>query len=426
MNARFLASNLLLNIDHRGGDATGAAWRTPKGTVATQKAAVRAPQLVSQLQLSQHARTAILHTRLTTLGSEKRNVNNHPVFNSGLVGVHNGMLWYDGNDIFDMLPNVARHGEVDSEAIFAAIANYEELGVKSHLEALELIEGSAAVAWMSTEVDDPWLHAARISGSPFCWAQTEVGSFIFASEMVAIEDACDMAGLRIEHKDSLLEGSYLAVKNGVVHVCDYFEVPTTTYYRTPARTSPSKSQAVTGWGSFTVPRRSLTGTFEDEPRVGPATDPITLSLSDFDANLVLASATGLSDRRKDAIEEWERVYHPDGSDECLTAAQWWDAMVRYHGFAKVGDVVWTSLRGDYAQGQIARVPHTFPHGEFVIRLVVDATREGGKEVVYVARQHDEFLIEGAERDALEQSFEDPDPDNESHDLLDEMEMPFAH
>jgi len=381
VNSRFLAANLLLNIDHRGGDASGAAWRTKRGTVSIQKAAVRAWKLLSDFQLSQHARTAILHTRFTTQGSEKNNINNHPVATSGLVGVHNGSLWNDA-DLFDRMPNVRRHGQVDTEAIFAAIANYSELGLSSPIDALEVIEGSAAIAWMTLDRNDPWLYAARISGSPFHWAQTEVGSFIFASEHEALVQAIEQAGMKVEKADSLLEGTFLTVKHGTIHGCEFFEPAWSRPTTTPARSYTGGT--VTGWGTHTVPRRV------EEPK---GTDPLTVGLDDFNPFFQLAEAEAPTNARRDAIERWEEQNHPASDPElCLTMAQWWDAMFQYHGFAKVGQTVYTDLCGQYARGQIAHVPNTFPEGEFILRLVVPSSREGGEEVVYVTRQYDEFAI----------------------------------
>lgn len=346
-----------------------------------QKAPVDAAKFINKhFGISKHARTALLHTRLATQGDKAYAVNNHPVCASGLVGVHNGMVWNDYAIFSDLSPKVHRIGRVDSEAIFVAIANHHELSLQSEVAALEVIEGSAAVAWMSAEVNDPWLHCARISTSPFVWAQTPRGSFVFASELEALRNAMDDSGLTIDVHGSLDEGTYLKVKEGVIHERTYF---------TPA---PSFRPASRQYGYSNVDttrtvRRTSTGQ--------PVTQPYLVTVEDFDPNLTVALAThdqhySVNSRREQAIDDFTNL------DEIgkLKPGDWWDLMNACHAHARVGSVVWTEFGGNMVPGQLMRLPSTFPLGEYIVRLTVpNKTRDEGVEVVFASRRSDEFITE---------------------------------
>lgn len=332
--------------------------------------------------ISKHARTALLHTRMATQGDKAYAVNNHPVCTSGLVGVHNGMVCNDYAIFSDLSPKVHRIGRVDSEAIFAAIANHHELSLQSEVAALEVIEGSAAVAWMSAEPNDPWLHCARISQSPFVWAQTPLGSFVFASELAALRSAMEDTGLTVDVHGSLDEGTYLKVKEGVIHERTFF---------TPAPSfRPASRQYGTGYSNVDTTRtvrRTSTGQ--------PVTQPYLLTVEDFDPNLTVALATSEQHRsastlRERAIDDFCNI------DEVALLAhdKWWDLMGACHAHARVGSVVWTEFGGEMVPGQLVRLPSTFPHGEYMLRLTVsNDAREEGVEVVFVSRRSDEFITE---------------------------------
>ena len=82
-NQSELASQMLLDIEHRGYHATGAAWINPQtGKRVITKAPVAATKFIQTnagKRVCLNAQTAILHTRWATQGSPTVNDNNHPI-----------------------------------------------------------------------------------------------------------------------------------------------------------------------------------------------------------------------------------------------------------------------------------------------------------------------------------------------------------
>jgi glucosamine 6-phosphate synthetase-like amidotransferase/phosphosugar isomerase protein len=182
VNVRGLAQDLLLDIESRGRDATGAAWFDGP-TVMVQKDALPAKQFVPHLEIPNSARNVILHTRAQTQGSHRNNDNNHPVVTGGIVGVHNGGVWNDDSLFRRMGIEDQRVGEVDTEAIFAAIAYGTEINPKTGkprlsadlLDILGEVNGSAAIAWLKVNGNPDVMELARISTSPLSFPK---GSYI--------------------------------------------------------------------------------------------------------------------------------------------------------------------------------------------------------------------------------------------------------
>lgn len=181
-----LARFLLIGIDHRGGDATGASWVDETReihdaiTVGPYRSWKRAYG-----NIVRNADMAILHTRFATQGSKKNPRNNHPIASGPVRLVHNGCIWND-NSVFRVYP-IARRGEVDSEAIAAAIRGEQKIG-GTVVEALEYVSGSMAIAWIDENRPDT-LNLARGDHSPLVVALTPGGSLLFASVESALKSA---------------------------------------------------------------------------------------------------------------------------------------------------------------------------------------------------------------------------------------------
>ena len=203
-----LAHNFLLGIEERGRHATGLAWHAGED-VWIDKAAVPATEFVRRMPEMSSARTFIGHTRWASQGSPDNPLNNHPIEAGGLVGIHNGVLSND-DDLFSLIGEGRRRGQVDSEAIFAFLA-YSGMAVD---DALQWMRGSAAVAWIDSDAPDV-LHLARVSSSPLTVAISEAGSLLFASTQKCLERFEKLGGV-IEQFVSLEEGTYLAVRHGEV------------------------------------------------------------------------------------------------------------------------------------------------------------------------------------------------------------------
>lgn len=183
-----LTRALLLGIEHRGKDATGVAFVSPSGRVRLAKRPEAASKFLGKRRgIGANAIVGLLHTRAATQGSPANPANNHPIAVGDVIGIHNGVLWNDG-DIFDTL-GTPRIAEVDSEAIFAALHHYDDAGA-----ALELVDGSYATAWV--DVTDPTvLHVARGYASPVVYLATKNGSVIFASTVSALKEGAFGAGM---------------------------------------------------------------------------------------------------------------------------------------------------------------------------------------------------------------------------------------
>jgi asparagine synthetase B (glutamine-hydrolysing) len=211
-----LAKCLLSGINPRGGDATGAAWfdsadrlhhHTVTGPYKAFRRAYRRP--------AQDAHLALLHTRFATQGSEHRQVNNHPLASGDLVLVHNGHISND-DEVF-AASHIARRGEVDSEAILAALRHGLKLG-RSVTDSLEVPSGGMATAWLDRN-DPHVLNLARGKSSPLAICQLAGGSIVFASTMAILKAAL---GNVIDTKADNLwwyeapEGMYLRFDHGLL------------------------------------------------------------------------------------------------------------------------------------------------------------------------------------------------------------------
>jgi glucosamine 6-phosphate synthetase-like amidotransferase/phosphosugar isomerase protein len=222
VNARNLASALLLGIEERGQHATGTAWDN-NGEVWISKAAIPASTYVHGDHVPVYARTFIAHTRWATQGSTQENANNHPIDVRGIVGIHNGCISND-DALFDLIGSQKRIAEVDSEAIFAMIL-HSGLEV---IDSLELLRGSAALAWYDS-TDTSVLHLARVSSSPLIFGVTDAGSLLFASTEKAVRKAAEQNGLTLSHVYATPEGFYYQVKDGQIIASQQFQ---TQYGRT--------------------------------------------------------------------------------------------------------------------------------------------------------------------------------------------------
>lgn len=214
INTRVVASSLLLAIETRGRDATGAAWLNADGdTVDLTKVPVTATSFLKHRteHLPTTTATMILHTRTGTHGSSQNRLNLHPVVHERIIGVHNGVLRNHGK----LFTNSKRKptAQVDSEGLMA-ILNTDE----HPTEVLGQIEGDAAIAWM--DLDEPEvLHLACVTGRPLCIGQTEEGSLIFASTVNAIRDAARAGGLKLAYEETVKEETYMRVVAGVIVEC---------------------------------------------------------------------------------------------------------------------------------------------------------------------------------------------------------------
>jgi len=225
-NQTGLTAQMLLDIEHRGQHATGAAWiNAATGNRVISKAAMSASKFIKTKtgrRACLDATTAILHTRFATKGTPQVNQNNHPIPRGKIVLTHNGHVNND-RELFKEL-KVKRHAQVDSEAIAALIA----FGDAPIVELLPRLQGTAALAWIEQGRSNT-LHLARVNSSPLWIGQTRTGSLVYGSTRETILNAAVMLDTSLDWEHSADEGEYFKVRNG--KILDYLKF---TPHRTPA------------------------------------------------------------------------------------------------------------------------------------------------------------------------------------------------
>lgn len=130
-----MSRKLALELETRGRDATGVYTSVRYGIIHKQPGPARSFDDYPK----KYGRVTFVHCRAATHGSPKENKNNHPIFGSKYVLIHNGVIR------MPRLKNYSYKGEVDSEIILSYI---EKMGVK---EGLKQLEGSAALAFCKRE-----------------------------------------------------------------------------------------------------------------------------------------------------------------------------------------------------------------------------------------------------------------------------------
>ena len=212
-NQTDLAAQMLMDIEHRGYHATGAAWINPStGNRAITKAPVAASKFIKTKAgkaVCLNAQVAILHTRWATQGQPSNNNNNHPIPRGKIVLTHNGHISND-TELFKEL-KVKRHGQVDSEAVAALIA-FTSAPIT---EVLSRVQGTAALAWIEQGKSNT-LHLARVNSSPLWIGQTGTGSLVYGSTEETIENAAIMLDSNLDWSYSASEGEYFKVKDGKI------------------------------------------------------------------------------------------------------------------------------------------------------------------------------------------------------------------
>ncbi len=115
-----LCDGLLAGIVQRGRDATGMCVIDDDGSDVIEKYAIPANEFIGHRDpIIGNPRAVLLHTRLTTQGSELVHENNHPVEYLDAVVTHNGVIQND-TEVFSEL-GCDRFAQVDTECIAASL-----------------------------------------------------------------------------------------------------------------------------------------------------------------------------------------------------------------------------------------------------------------------------------------------------------------
>lgn len=121
-----LFTNILIEHEERGKEATGVTAIWPDSRYIIQKSPVPASEFVKSKEykkflkkLDSNMSILLGHTRKPTKGSPWNMENNHPITIGNIVGVHNGIIKNDDH-LFNS-EGLERHAEVDSEIIFSIL-----------------------------------------------------------------------------------------------------------------------------------------------------------------------------------------------------------------------------------------------------------------------------------------------------------------
>ena len=150
-------TELLINLQVRGRDATGIAWKNRK--YHTLKASGPAEKFIELMEFKADVDKVLnspfvfLHVRQATHGDPKQNKNNHPIMNKKGLIIHNGVIYPD-KELDGAI------GETDSEQLMLHI---QEFGWKG----IERVSGSMAIAYVDFAKPGFFLYA---KGNPLVWA----------------------------------------------------------------------------------------------------------------------------------------------------------------------------------------------------------------------------------------------------------------
>jgi len=321
-------------------------------------------------------------------------MNNHPIRVGSLVGAHNGVLYNDDALFRKAGVTDKRIAQVDSEAIFANLF----YGEHAHpIDSLKLLEGSAAVAWMDERDDNDTLHVARADHSPVCWAQTEAGSFVFASTFDAIDGACTACGLKLAHADAMDEGTYFRIRGGMVAESTTF-IPATpprwATYNSPSAWSwkDDYDDAAPQYGRPLVVDTTPNG---DDEALDDVDDYSSLYIiEDLDPTVDVPDLSGEDYwseycARECAIDAWMNGLNDDPGAEGFKAA------AHLKAYVKPGQWVETRIHGEMYYGQLYSLPQTFPWGWYGVMCQVPAsypTENHPTETVLVRRMAPDFTM----------------------------------
>lgn len=255
---RFL-NHLLTGIESRGHDATGfIAVSTDGKKMLVDKKDVTATEFIrTRKKLPDKTRIVLGHTRYVTKGAATNWFNNHPVGWKSVFITHNGTISND--DRLFRENKWTRHGQVDSEAIAALIANegwddIENLNRKLY--------GGYAVAALDLEKPGEVL---LFKGQSWPLAYHDNPNFlVWASEAMTIQKAWgNVLGTppTIQSFEHLGPGDAVRIKDGEVTL---HEAPKSTSNRPHWETSYGEEEDWMQYGTCETPwnleRRNGMGT----------------------------------------------------------------------------------------------------------------------------------------------------------------------
>ena len=190
----------------RGTDATGVAYITGNKMTIFKKPL---PARKMKFKFNSNPSVIMGHTRMTTQGSEKNNINNHPFYseNLGFALAHNGVLYNDKTlRKTEKLPDTKI--ETDSYIALQLIEKQKTLNFNSIKFMAEKIEGSFCFTILS---NDNELYIVK-GDNPMCIAKFN-GFYIYASTEDILSKTLKKLGLKHYKYIKTTDGEILKFDN---------------------------------------------------------------------------------------------------------------------------------------------------------------------------------------------------------------------
>lgn len=195
-----LLTALSIASEERGTDATGIAYNHG-GKLNIFKRPVPAHKLWFRVPLEVAA--VMGHTRMTTQGSERRNVNNHPF--RGTAGgtpfalAHNGVIFND-KALRKKYSLPVTRVETDSYVAVQLLERYGKIDFDSLQFMAEQLEGSFTITALSNRDELYFIKG----NNPMCiWHYPEYGVYVYASTREILQRAMLRTRLQLEKKESI-------------------------------------------------------------------------------------------------------------------------------------------------------------------------------------------------------------------------------
>lgn len=225
-----MAKALLMANLTRGKSAAGVAYRDPENAKILVRKSPGPADVFVRAQPDEFwtkmatSPIALIHARATTKGSEKENVNNHPVHGYDWTVVHNGHVAND-DDLWDYYKDKrTRFAEVDTSAIPLALSLGDTF--EASLKHLTLLSGSVSCAmWGSKHADKVVLM--RLGGNPvYMFLDPTHDILYWTSAAVAgrVMPSISMDTIRVPIASQVPEGKLIVLKPGEPFSCDVYKV----------------------------------------------------------------------------------------------------------------------------------------------------------------------------------------------------------
>ena len=198
-----VVTNVFREISTRGKDAAGWGMLLPRGALM-EKGPYPTERLARWKNYKRNINSINLmvgHARMTTMGTEKKNRNNHPHCSQGLenILVHNGII-YDGWEDY------STKGECDSEILLRAIETH---GLKKACKEMSDWY-SSSYAWLDLKPLEETVYAYcdEVMPAGYIDLTVEIGGIIIASTRGIVADALEDSGIEINN----VQGRFIELK----------------------------------------------------------------------------------------------------------------------------------------------------------------------------------------------------------------------